>query len=58
MLSATNNIKHRAIIEVVYCSGVRLQGLIDLKMNDIDRAQMLLHVAQGKGGASRYTLLR
>jgi integrase/recombinase XerD len=57
MLSVTNNIKHRAIIEVFYCSGVRLQELIDLKMKDIDRAQLLLHVAHGKGGASRYTLL-
>jgi integrase/recombinase XerD len=57
MLLATNNIKHRAILEVLYCSGVRLTELINFKIADIDRTQMLLFVQQGKGGKSRYTLL-
>jgi integrase/recombinase XerD len=57
MLQATSNIKHRAIIEVFYCSGVRLSELINLKIKDIDRTHKLLHVEQGKGSKSRYTIL-
>jgi integrase/recombinase XerD len=57
MLSATRNIKHRAILEVLYCTGVRLQELINLKIRDINRKEMLVHVERGKGGAPRNTSL-
>jgi integrase/recombinase XerD len=57
MLLATDNIKHRAILEVLYCSGVRLQECVNLKIKDLDSKQMLVHVERGKGGAARYTSL-
>jgi integrase/recombinase XerD len=57
MLRCTNNIKHRAIIEVLYSSGVRLDECVNLKWGDIDRRQMLLNVECGKGSRQRYTIL-
>jgi integrase/recombinase XerD len=57
MLRATRNIKHRAILEVLYSSGVRLQECVNLTFKDLDRANGLLHVEQGKGGKERYTIL-
>lgn len=57
MIEATGNLKHRCILEVLYCSGVRLQECLDLEPGDILSKQMLIHVRHGKGNKSRYTLL-
>jgi site-specific recombinase XerD len=57
MIEATDNLKHRCILEVLYCSGIRLQECIDLEPGDILSKQMLIHVRHGKGDKSRYTLL-
>jgi site-specific recombinase XerD len=57
LIGGITNIKHRAVVEVMYASGVRLAECIDLQLCDIVRAEMLLHVARGKGAKERYTLL-
>jgi integrase/recombinase XerD len=57
MLKATPNLKHRAIIELFYCSGVRLSECINLTLSDLDRKQMLIMVREGKGGKQRFTIL-
>jgi integrase/recombinase XerD len=51
------NIKHKAIIELLYCSGIRLQECIDLKPADIKSSEMLVHIRSGKGSKERFTLL-
>jgi site-specific recombinase XerD len=56
MLKHTDNLKHRAIIEVLYSSGVRVNECVGLKFADIDRKEMLLRVV-GKGEKIRFTLL-
>ncbi len=56
MINLTENLKHRAIIEVLYSSGVRLEECINLTLHNINRKEMLLHVERGKGRKERYTI--
>ncbi len=57
ILSNIQNIKHRAILYLVYSSGLRVGEVVRLKVNDLDQDRMLLRVEQGKGRKDRYTLL-
>lgn len=57
MVKCTDNLKHRAIIELLYSSGIRLGECIDLRPNDIDGKSMLVHVVRGKGEKERYTII-
>lgn len=56
-LQVTSNLKHRAILTLLYSSGVRLAELCNIRITDIDSACMRIKVVQGKGGKDRYTLL-
>ena len=49
IINNTNNLKHRAILELLYSSGIRIQECVDLKVSDIDSKEMLLHIRHGKG---------
>lgn len=51
------NIKHLAIITLIYSSGLRLNELINLRITDIDSKRMQVFVRQSKGRKDRYTLL-
>ena len=57
ILSISPNIKHRAMLAVVYSSGLRVSEAANLKLQHIDSANMRLFVEDGKGGKDRYTLL-
>jgi integrase/recombinase XerD len=57
LLSGITNLKHKAIIQTIYSSGIRLQECLNLKINDIDSTHMRLKVVQGKGKKDRYTIL-
>ena len=57
ILRNVQNIKHKAILYLVYSSGLRVGEVVRLKVNDIDEDRMLIHVVQGKGRKDRYTLL-
>lgn len=57
LLSHTGSIKQRAIVELFYSSGVRLEEGSRIKFTDIDSKNMRLKVVQGKGNKDRYTLL-
>lgn len=56
-MKATENLKHRAILTVIYSSGLRIGELINLKIKDIDSERKQIRVEQGKGKKDRYTLL-
>jgi integrase/recombinase XerD len=45
--------RDRAIIELLYATGIRRQELADLKVADVDLAQGYLRVELGKGGKGR-----
>lgn len=51
------NLKHKAIIGMLYGSGIRLSELRFLKMANIDRANFQIKVIAGKGNKDRFTLL-
>jgi integrase/recombinase XerD len=55
--AAGMNIKHQAIVELLYASGIRLQECIDLVPADIKSTEMLVHIRSGKGRKERFTLL-
>jgi integrase/recombinase XerD len=51
------NIKHKAMLMVVYSAGLRVSEAAALKMQHVDSKNMRLFVEDGKGGKDRYTLL-
>lgn len=57
MISATKNLKHRALIMLTYSAGLRRQEAQMIKPFDIDSARMQVRVVQGKGKKDRYTIL-
>ncbi len=57
ILSAVHNIKHKAMLLMVYSSGLRAGELINLRINDIDGEQMRVFVRGGKGKKDRVTIL-
>ena len=59
LLAATDNLKHRLLLETVYSAGLRVGELVRLKPHHIesDPDRMLIRVEQGKGKKDRYTIL-
>ncbi len=57
IMNAVDNIKHRAILLLIYSAGLRVGEVVRLKVNDIDSDRMLIHIIQGKGRKDRYSLL-
>ncbi|KAB3534078.1 tyrosine-type recombinase/integrase [Alkaliphilus pronyensis] len=57
ILSNVENIKHKAILYLVYSSGLRVESVVILKTCDINEDKKIIHVVQGKGRKDRYTLL-
>lgn len=57
LFSVTKNVKHRAILMLIYSSGLRLMEAARLKVTDIDSKRMLVRIKQGKGRKDRYTIL-
>jgi len=57
MLEATSNFKHKAIVALLYSSGIRRGELINLQLKDIDSKRMVIRINMGKGNKSRDALL-
>lgn len=57
MLDATTNLKHKAIIALLYSSGLRLMECAMLKPVHIESDRMKVRVESGKGKRDRYTVL-
>lgn len=53
LLSAPMNIKHRALLCLIYSSGLRIGEALSLKLADIDGTRMLIHIRSGKGNKDR-----
>ncbi len=54
---AVPNRKHRALLMLVYSSGLRVGEVVRLRPDDLDTERGLLHVRQGKGRKDRYVML-
>ena len=53
LIQVTRNLKHRAIIALLYSGGLRIGELLKLKQNDIDFSRNVVHVRQGKNRKDR-----
>ena len=57
MIEVTPNAKHKAIIALLYSSGMRRDELIHLQLKDIDSKRMVIRINLGKGNKSRDVML-
>ncbi len=57
LIDTVSNSKHRAIIMLLYSSGMRVSEIANLRITDIDSPNMRIKVVQGKGAKDRYTIL-
>ncbi len=57
LLRNTKNLKHRAIIALIYASGLRIGELINLELRDIDINRLQIFVRRSKGRKDRYVIM-
>lgn len=57
IISVTTNLKHRAIITLLYSCGLRISELINLRLKDFHLERKQLIVKSGKGRKDRYVSL-
>lgn len=57
MLEATENLKHKLLMEIMYASGLRVSEIIKLKIKDVDLEEGIIRVILGKGKKDRQTIL-
>jgi len=57
ILKATSNIKHQAILMLMYSGGLRVGEIIRLRPEDIDVNRKLIHIRASKGRKDRYSSL-
>jgi len=51
------NTKHKAMLALLYSSGIRRSELLNLKIEDIDSKRMLIFIKDSKGNKDRYVPL-
>jgi site-specific recombinase XerD len=49
-----SNLKHKAILSLAYCCGLRVSEIINIKLEHIDGKQRIILIAQAKGNKDRY----
>lgn len=54
---ACKNERHRAIIELLLSSGIRVEELSKLDITDVDLSRLSVHVREGKGGKERVSYI-
>lgn len=57
IISSVDNIKHKAILMLVYSAGLRVGEVVKLRPEDVDNKRMLIHIKGAKGRKDRYTIL-
>jgi site-specific recombinase XerD len=57
MMGKPRNLKHRALLMLVYSAGLRVGEVVRLEPRDLDLDRGLVRVRRGKGRKDRYTLL-
>ena len=53
LIDSAANLSHRAMLMILYSTGVRRSELVRLKVEDVDSKRMVIHVRQGKGSKDR-----
>ena len=57
LFEAVGNLKHRAVLLVIYAGGLRVSEAARLKVSDVDGERKQVFVRGGKGGKDRYTVI-
>ena len=57
LIKNTGNIKHKALLMVIYGSGLRVSEALNLRVNDIDGKRMTLHIRCSKNRKDRHVIL-
>ena len=53
LIDAASNLQARAILMLLYSTGIRRSELVRLRIEDIDSLLTIVHIRQGKGGKDR-----
>jgi site-specific recombinase XerD len=56
VINATANMKHKALLSLIYSCGLRIGELINLPIRDLDKQRKLIRIVQAKGRKDRYAL--
>ncbi|MEJ8801918.1 tyrosine-type recombinase/integrase [Pontibacter sp. H249] len=57
ILEATDNLKHRCMLQLLYAGGLRIGEVINLRLSDVKSDRNLLLIRGGKGKKDRTTVL-
>ena len=57
LLRATENLKHKIILALIYSAGLRIGELINLKIEDLKIDRKQIHIKNAKGRKDRYVVL-
>ena len=57
IINSTRELRYKAYILAVYSMGLRLGEGLNLKIGDIDKNRMKIHVRNGKGGKDRFVTM-
>ncbi len=57
IIKAIDNLKHRAIVFLIYSAGLRVSEAIAMEVVDLQFDRMMINVRGGKGKKDRFTLL-
>lgn len=57
IINACKNTKHKLIIQILYCSGLRVSEVISLRINDVDFNRKIIHLKGAKGAKDRVTII-
>lgn len=57
IINCTSNIKHKALLVVIYGAGLRVSEAVNLRLIDIDAERQALHIRCGKNRKDRFAIL-
>jgi len=57
ILDATENLKHKALLSLIYSAGLRVGEAVTLRWEDLDENRNMMHIRNAKGKKDRYTIL-
>lgn len=57
IINACDNLKHRAMLCMLYGAGMRRGGLLNLKLTDVDSSRMVIVIRSRKGANDRMVTL-
>ena len=53
LLNTVKNIKHKALLSLIYSAGLRRSELLNVKITDIDSKRMIINIRNAKGNKDR-----